>query len=78
MLAIVLETIDDSRNISAKQAQVQRKNGAYQQKMDIYSHMDPHVREVPHRPVFVNICVTPMSATVEAVFGIIFEEACNR
>jgi len=35
--------------------------------------MVPHFREAPNCPVFVNICVTPVSSTVDAVLVVNFD-----
>jgi hypothetical protein len=39
--------------------------------------MVPHIREAPLCPVCVNVCVTPVSSTAEAVFGVIFKEGMH-
>jgi len=64
--------MDDCRNPFAKQAGVQRKDGAYYATIGVNDIMVPHIREVPHCPVFVTICVTPVSSTVDGVFGVHF------
>jgi len=35
--------------------------------------MVPHIREAPNCPVFVNICVSPVSSTVDAVLVVNFD-----
>jgi len=77
MLALFLVRIDDCRNPFRKQARVQRKDGPYYKTSEVYDLLVPHIREAPHGPVFVNISVTPVSSTIDAVFDVIIEKGMH-
>ena len=73
MQAIVLHSIDDCQHPFAKQARVQHNDNAYHDTIEDEDPMVPHILEAPNCPVFVNICVTPVSSTVDAVLVVNFD-----
>jgi hypothetical protein len=77
MLAIVRDAIDNRLYSVARQARAQRKYGAYHETFEVHSQMLLQVRDVLHRPIVVNIHVTLVSSTIEAVKGIFFVEGVN-
>ena len=70
MLAIVLDSIDNRPFSFARLARVECKHGAYHETFDVHCQMILQVRDALHRPVCVDIPVTLVSSTVDAVKGI--------
>jgi len=77
MLAIVRDASDSRPYSFARDARVPCKHGAYHETFEVHSRMVLQVRDVLHRSVYVNMTVTPVSSTVEAVEGMFFVEGVN-
>jgi len=77
MLAIVRDAIDDGPYPFAREARVACQDAAYHEAFEIHNHMAIPVREVLHRPVFVNRRVSFVSSVVDAVFGVIFAQGMH-
>jgi len=74
MMAIFWDAIDNGPYRPARQASLECKDGAYHETIELHGHMVLQVRDVLHRPVGLNIRVTPVSSTVKAGFGVILVE----
>jgi hypothetical protein len=77
MLAIVRDASDNRPYSFARDARVTCKHGAYHETFEVHSQMVLQVRDVLHRSVYVNMTITPVSSTVEAVKGMFFVEGVN-
>jgi len=56
---------------------VECKDGAHHEMFEVDGPLVLQAREVLDRPVGANIRITPVSSTVEAIFGVIFPEDVN-
>jgi len=77
MPTIDRDATDDGPYPFARRARVQRKDGAYHGAFEFHDHAILQVREVLHRPVFVNTRVSLVSSTLQAAFGVIFVESVH-
>jgi len=77
MPAIVRDAVDHRPFPIARDARVECKHGAYHETFEVRCQMVLQVREVLHRPIAVNIPVTLVPSTVEAVKGMFFVEAMD-
>ena len=77
MQAIFRFSIDNRPYSFARDARVQRKNGAYHEPFEFHDYVILQVRDVLRRPLYVNIRITSVWSTVEAVDGMFFVKAMH-
>jgi len=77
MLAIFLKAIDNRLYSFERAAWVECKNGAYPETFEFHDHVTLRFRDVLRRPLYVNIRITPVWSTVEAVEGMFFVKAMH-
>jgi len=77
MLAIFRFSIDNRPYSFARDARVQRKHGTYYETFEFHDYVILQVRDVLRRPLYVNIRITSVWSTVEAVEGTFFVEVMH-
>ena len=77
ILSIVLDATDNRPFSFARDARVECKHGVYHEKFEVHDRLVLQIREVLNRPIVVNIRVTPVSGTLEAVKGMFSCRACT-
>jgi|YelNatPaOPRAMG01_1025707.scaffolds.fasta_scaffold149930_1 hypothetical protein len=72
MLAIVHDAIDVAPDPFANETRAECNEVAYHEAFEVHGHMVLQVHDALDCPASVNIRITPVSSTGEAVFGVIF------